>query len=129
MTWKKGQSGNPSGRPKVAGEVQELARQHTAEAINTLVAILRNAKAPPAARALAANSLLDRGYRRPAQSLDVGIRKTFEEMSDADLLAIAANDEEPTTKARMSERQGSISGPVRCPKHGPDKEQAHAGKQ
>jgi Family of unknown function (DUF5681) len=33
----KGQSGNPGGRPKVVGEVQELARQHTGEAIKTLV--------------------------------------------------------------------------------------------
>jgi len=35
--FKKGQSGNPGGRPKIVGEVKELARTHTAEAIETLV--------------------------------------------------------------------------------------------
>jgi hypothetical protein len=40
-----GQSGNPGGRPKVVGQVQELARQHSAEAINTLAAIMKDPKA------------------------------------------------------------------------------------
>ena len=40
------------------GDVQELARQQSPEAINTLVAIMQNEKAAPAARVAAANSLL-----------------------------------------------------------------------
>jgi hypothetical protein len=39
-SFKPGQSGNPHGRPKVVGEVPELARQHTGEATKTLVAIM-----------------------------------------------------------------------------------------
>jgi hypothetical protein len=35
----KGQSGNKAGRPKEVGHVRELARQHTEEAIETLVAV------------------------------------------------------------------------------------------
>ena len=54
----KGVSGNPGGRPKVLGDVQELARQKSPEAINTLVGIMNNEKAPPAARVAAANALL-----------------------------------------------------------------------
>ena len=50
--FKKGQSGNPGGRPKVIAEVKELARAHTAEAIQTLVSIMTNAKSAPAARVL-----------------------------------------------------------------------------
>ena len=35
--WKKGQSGNPGGRPKEVAQVKALARQHCEEAIQTLV--------------------------------------------------------------------------------------------
>ena len=67
--FKKGQSGNPGGRPKVVAEVKELAREHTSEAIETLVSIMTNPKSAPAARVSAANSLLDRGYGKPPQHI------------------------------------------------------------
>jgi hypothetical protein len=57
--FQKGQSGNPGGRPKVVAEVRELARQHTSKAVETLVSIMSNHKAAPAARVSAANALLD----------------------------------------------------------------------
>ena len=50
-------------------EVKELARAHTGEAIQTLVSIMTNAKAAPAARVAAANALLDRGYGKPLQHI------------------------------------------------------------
>ena len=56
------------------GEVQALARQHTGEAIETLVGIVRDKKAPPAARAMASNSILDRGYGKPAQTMNANIK-------------------------------------------------------
>jgi len=61
----KGVSPNPGGRPREVGHVRELAREHTAVALGTLVTVMKNAKAPPAARVAAANALLDRGYGRP----------------------------------------------------------------
>ena len=67
--FKKGHSGNPGGRPKVVAEVKELAREHTSEAIETLVSIMANAESTPAARVSAANSLLDRGYGKPPQHI------------------------------------------------------------
>jgi hypothetical protein len=56
------------------GEVQALARQHTGEAIETLVGIVRDKKAPPAARAMASNSILDRGYGKPAHTMNANIK-------------------------------------------------------
>jgi hypothetical protein len=67
--FQKGQSGNPGGRPKVVAEVRELAREHTSKAVETLVSIMSNPKAAPAARVSAANALLDRGYGKPPQHI------------------------------------------------------------
>jgi hypothetical protein len=60
-----GQSGNPGGRPKGVAEVMALARTYAKEAVETLAGIMRNDKAPSAARVAAANGLLDRGYGKP----------------------------------------------------------------
>ena len=69
MPFEKGKFGNPGGRPKVVGEVQTLAREYSEEAISALRDIIRDKKAPPAARCVAANSILDRGYGRPSQTI------------------------------------------------------------
>ena len=42
----KGVSGNPGGRPKVLGDVQELARQKSPEAITTLANIMQQPVRP-----------------------------------------------------------------------------------
>lgn len=63
-----GPSPNPGGRPKEVGHVRELARQHTGEAIATLVEILRHGT-PDRARVAAAQVLLERGWGRPEQPL------------------------------------------------------------
>jgi hypothetical protein len=36
-----GHSGNPGGRPRVEGEIRELARQHTELALRTLIEIAK----------------------------------------------------------------------------------------
>jgi hypothetical protein len=47
--------------------------EHTTEAIEVLVKLMRNEKAPPAARAAAANAVLDRAVGRPESSLNAKI--------------------------------------------------------
>jgi len=64
--FKKGQSGNPGGRPKVVAEIRQLARERGPEAIAALVKVMTKGKSE-AARVAAANALLDRGWGRPKQ--------------------------------------------------------------
>ena len=74
----KGVSGNPGGRPargpdrrKIVADARLLARSHGVEAVETLVAIMNDQAAPDMARIIAANAILDRGWGRPPQALQV----------------------------------------------------------
>jgi HEAT repeat protein len=58
-----GQSGNPGGMKKDVAHARELARAHTATAVQTLVDLLRARS--EAVRVAAAQALLDRGWGRP----------------------------------------------------------------
>jgi hypothetical protein len=66
--WRPG-GGRPKGsRPKVTAEIRDLAQVYTADALKTLASIMQRGESE-AARVAAANSLLDRGYGKPAQAL------------------------------------------------------------
>lgn len=73
--FKKGQSGNPGGRsPRVGpnGEtVAQLARMHTAEAIDRIVRVMRGADDQLALAAC--NSLLDRGWGKAREHVDANV--------------------------------------------------------
>ena len=70
--------------------IQELARKHAPEAIETLVDIAK--KGTPGARVSAAIALLDRAYGKPPQfnTSDATSFREAVDMSDDELAAIAA---------------------------------------
>ena len=90
MTFKKGESGNPGGRPKVVGHVKELAKQYTEEAIRTLAEVMGNAEAPPAARVKASECLLDRAWGKAETTSNVNVSRDVRDLSTAEILAALA---------------------------------------
>ena len=73
------------------GDFQELAREHTIEALDVLVQIILNEKAPPNARVAAANTLLDRAYgKAPTFSTSDTQFKRAVDMTDDELATIVS---------------------------------------
>jgi hypothetical protein len=84
-----GKSGNPSGRPKSDIVVKDLAKKHTVDAINTLVSIAKDPKAPESARVQACNALLDRAWVKAPQYVEslnvgVGLREFLDSIASAE---------------------------------------------
>ena len=112
----KGKSGNPGGRPKGWQDVQAAARAHTPAAIKTLVDALTDEKLC----VQAATALLDRGWGRPTQHVDV-TRRTVddipEEVVDAAIEALDAASRSETARgdAATAGRAGGEEPPVSIP--------------
>lgn len=90
-SFKPGQSGNPTGRPKLPEDikhVRELAREYTGEAVDALVSVLREGSAP--AKVSAAQVLLDRGWGKAEATVSMTIKRDAKELTDDELAAIAA---------------------------------------
>lgn len=67
----KGEVRNPRGRPKKDLDLAALAQSHARKAIETLVEVMGDATATPSARVGAASELLDRGFGRAPQHIDM----------------------------------------------------------
>lgn len=61
------QAGTPN---KATASIRDAAQQYTEDALRTLVEVMGDETAPHAARAAAANSLLDRGHGKPKPTTD-----------------------------------------------------------
>lgn len=70
MVWQKGQSGNPKGRKKVDWRLKAAAQEYGEAAILTLAKVMTDAP-EPADRVRAAKELLDRGYGKAKESVEV----------------------------------------------------------
>lgn len=67
-------AGRPKGAPnKVTAGIREAAQEYTAQALSVLVEIMTTGDSA-AARVAAANSVLDRAYGKPTQTLDATVR-------------------------------------------------------
>lgn len=101
--WAPGQSANPGGRPKIEGKIRELAQQHGEKALLTLVALLDHKEYR--ARLGAAEALLNRGFGRPAQSVDVtftqaDLAAAISGLTDDEKRAVALGDLRPLASRR-----------------------------
>ena len=67
-----GQSGNPSGRPKAALEIRDLARSNTEQAIAVLVEIMSSQTARHADRITAVREILNRGWGKSTEEVLLG---------------------------------------------------------
>jgi len=76
--FRKGESGNPGGRPRADAPVSELAREHTEAALKTLAGVMQDAQAPAPARVRAAEALLDRAWGRPRQTVDADVHQAID---------------------------------------------------
>ena len=70
-------------------DIRSLARQHTETCIRTLSHICAQGDSA-SARVAAAVALLDRGWGKPEQSLDLHDSRELRQYSDAELIAIIA---------------------------------------
>lgn len=84
----KGEVRNPRGRPKKDMVLADMAQKHAEKAISTLLDVMTDTEASPSARVSAASELLDRGFGRAPQSLDVEHKLTLSQQFEDLLLEI-----------------------------------------
>jgi HEAT repeat protein len=92
-----GKSGNPGGRPKKDERIraaEELAKEHTEDAMNALIEIALDKAAPARARVTAAEVILDRGWGKPVERHEVGTPGEFDHLSEEEMLRRLAAEEE-----------------------------------
>jgi hypothetical protein len=94
-----------------------LARQHTALAVKTLVGIAAQRTAPQSALVAAATALLDRGWGKPKQELELNQEVTISLADSLARIALLDNDNiiditPNKPKDRPLPRQGSDPQPL-----------------
>ena len=71
MAFKPGESGNPSGRPKMPPELIQAFRDRTQDALNTLVEIMNDKEGRGSERVKAAEVIIDRAWGKAIQQAEL----------------------------------------------------------
>ena len=88
--WQKGMaSPNAGGRPAVIRDLREAAQGYSEEALSVLAGVMRDTNTPPAAKVAAARELLDRGFGKAVQALDVNSKVDMGATAAAVLMDLA----------------------------------------
>ena len=88
--WQKGMvSPNAGGRPAVIRDLREAAQGYSAEALETLAKVMRDKESPPASKVAAARELLDRGFGKAVQAVDVNSKVDMGATAAAVLMDLA----------------------------------------
>lgn len=113
MAWKKGETGNPKGRPKTAGSLAEAIRR-TVDPDEVVAKLLKIAQDSPSdqTKLRALEILLERGYKKPAQVIEVGPADPFEDMSEDELRALIAEDDRALEDVEAELVEGECSTPA-----------------
>jgi hypothetical protein len=104
--FKPGQSGNPSGRPKKTPTdyLTQKAREHADEAIGTYLKCLQAEEAPWPAKVSAATEILNRGFGKAKQEMDVSHNLTISDAFEK-LISRINGDTGPVLDAEADEIQ------------------------
>jgi hypothetical protein len=100
---KKGEVRNPRGRPKKDYDLAALAQSHAELAVKTLAQCLTDAEASWPAKVSAASELLDRGFGKAPQSLDVEHKVTLSDEFEAFVRRLNGQHEAPMIEATAVE--------------------------
>lgn len=82
--FQKGQSGNPGGRPAKLAELTAQCKDMTPDVLQTVKSIIMNGKAKDADRIAACRLVLEYGFGKATQILEVDVRTQVDSMTSTE---------------------------------------------